>query len=236
MNNDITQLRADFQRDGCLILRNFASEQELQEIESHLAFVWDKLNYERSSSKHSKFAGVIKNMNAVDPWFANQLISGRQASLIRDLLEDDLEPATAAFFERIPGEKAGINPHYDAVGHRRMGATIWIALDQADQQNGCLFYAKGSHTQVFESGLDLQGFDRDTTGAIPIEIKRGDAAIHSSRTVHWSYANNSDRNRRAVSYFYWAANSKPDMKTLSKWKLDAMQRKKATKLKAEVQS
>ena len=231
MADDIAQLRADFQRDGCLILRNFVTEQELQEIESHLRMVWDKVGYDRDKSKQAKFAGVLKNMNKVDPWFANQLDCGKQAALISSILDDELEPATAAFFERVPGENAGISPHYDAVGHGRMGATIWIALDKADLQNGCLFYAKGTHTQVFERGLGLDGFDRDSEGAIAIELERGDAAIHSSRTVHWSEANASDRDRRAVSYFYWAANSKPNMRILSKWKLEAQKGKSMTQVK-----
>ena len=225
MTADIEQLRADFLRDGCLILRNFMSEEELEEIETHLQSVLSEIDYSREEHREKQLGGILKNMNKVDPWFAQQLIDGKQAKLISAILEDDLETGTAAFFERIPGQQAGVNPHYDAVGHGRMGATIWIALDKADCDNGCLFYARGSHLQVFEQGLNLEGFDRNTKGAMPVELERGDASIHSSRTVHWSEGNHSERDRRAVTYFYWAANSKPNPKIVAAHKKGWMKRK-----------
>ena len=125
------------------------------------------------------------------------------------MLDDDLEPATAGFFDRLSGETTGINPHFDAIGHYSAGATVWIALDKADTGNGCLYYVKGSHKHQYEHSLNLP-FDVHSEGAFPVELNPGDMAIHHSRTVHWSLANESERPRRAVTYFYWSASSKPN--------------------------
>tara|TARA_E500000331_G_scaffold101684_1_gene98584 strand:+ start:2756 stop:3286 length:531 start_codon:yes stop_codon:yes gene_type:complete len=154
---------------------------------------------------------IVKGMERTNSWFTDQLISGKHVALIKALLEDELEPATAAFFDRIPGETEGITPHFDAIGHGSSGATIWIALDKADTENGCLYYVRGTHKNEYEHSLNLP-FDVNSEGAFPVEINPGDLAIHNSRTVHWSLANESGRSRRAVSYFYWAASSKPGVR------------------------
>ena len=126
------------------------------------------------------------------------------------LLDDELHPATAAFFDRIPGEETAIEPHFDALGHRRKGATLWIALDDSRKENGCLYYVKGSHKRKYESKLGLTGFDEFTEGAFAVELNPGDAAVHSALTIHWSYPNQSQRSRRGVSFFYSAASSKAE--------------------------
>ena len=197
---NVDQIKRDFLRDGCVVIPGFLSSEELAELQSRTEY-WMREHVGGSPG------GTRKNLQNDDPWFAEQLKRGRQVGLIETLLEDALEPATAAFFDRIPGESKAIMPHYDAIGHRRMGATIWIALDRADEENGCLRYVRGTHKLDLPGKLKLD-FDADSEGAIPVEVNPGDAAIHSTLTVHWSEPNRSVRSRKAISYFYWAASSK----------------------------
>ena len=195
----LEQLKRDFDRDGYVVLRGFLSAEELEELRTRAEGCLSE------AERGEEYPGVVKNLNKVDPWFEDQLQRGRQRELISALLEDDLEPATAAWFARLPGETAGIRPHLDAVGHRQKGATIWIALDRADRENGCLYYARGTHRQELPSVVGLEGFSAESEEAVAVEVEPGDAAIHSSLTVHWSEANRSQRLRQAISYFYWAA-------------------------------
>ncbi len=195
------QTKRDFDRDGYVVLRGFLSPEELKELRAHT---------DRCLSEFKRkegYEGIAKSLDKVDRWFEDQIECGKQTKLISALLEDDLEPAAAAWFDRIPGEMSGIKPHFDAVGHRRKGATIWIALDRADRENGCLYYAKGTHRQKLPSQVGLEGFGSDSEEAMAIEVEPGDAVIHSSLTVHWSEANRSQRPRQAITYFYWAASS-----------------------------
>ena len=196
---NVDQLRRDFQRDGCVIIPGFLSQAELSELEART---------ERCMRKHGleEVGPTRKNLHDFDPWFEEQLRRGTHVGLIESLLADALEPATAAYFDRVPRESKAIPPHFDAIGHRRSGATIWIALDRADRDNGCLHYAKGTHRLDLPNKLGLD-FDVDSEGAVAVELNPGDAAIHNSLTVHWSEPNRSDRSRRAISYFYWAASS-----------------------------
>lgn len=197
----LERLKREFDRDGYVVLRGFLSPGELEELRARTEACLSE------AERGEEYPGVVKNLDRVDPWFEDQLQRGRQKELISALLEDDLEPATAAWFARLPGETSGIRPHLDAVGHRQKGATMWIALDRADRENGCLYYAKGTHRRELPSVVGLEGFSAESDEAVAVEVEPGDATIHSSLTVHWSEANRSQRSRQAISYFYWAASS-----------------------------
>ena len=204
---DLADLKSQWDENGCLILRGYLSQDELAELDKHTQEYLSTYVPPEKLGKPNPFAGTIKNLNLSDSWFENLLFKGKQVELLKALLEDDLEPASAAFFDRLINESKGIPPHFDAIAHKRQGATMWIALDKADLQNGCLHYDCGSHKLDHPNQLDIEGYDKHAMSVIPIELEPGDAAIHGSRTVHWSEANQSSRSRRAISLFYWAKNS-----------------------------
>lgn len=88
--------------------------------------------------------------------------------------------------------------------------TSWMALDDVDRGNGCMHYVPGSHRWGLLERTDLGGdMDalRGTLNAeqlaafearVPIEMKRGEASFHHPLLMHGSYANESDRPRRAT--------------------------------------
>lgn len=218
-SQNLSELRATFERDGCVILPGFLDSNELKEVEKKLEAYLDQNNRRENAAKRLKFQGTIKNLQKDNEFFETMMTQGRPAQLVRELLNDELEPATTAYFDRIPGEEEAIAPHFDAVGHRTLGATLWIAIDEARIANGCLYYVKGSHNLELESKIGLPNFDPTTPGAFPVELKPGDAAVHNSRTVHWSSPNQTKESRRSVSFFYWAASSRNEQ--YAKWQAKA---------------
>ena len=88
--------------------------------------------------------------------------------------------------------------------------TCWIGLDDATRENGCLQYIPGSHLWPDLPITGLAG-DMDAINAVlndeqreqfrnpvAVELKEGEASFHHPRLVHGSYANRSDRSRRAT--------------------------------------
>jgi len=88
--------------------------------------------------------------------------------------------------------------------------TCWIGLDDANVDNGCLYYIPGSHKwgllpvtglagdmnavkQVLDEDQQIQ-FEKKVAN----ELKRGYASFHHPLMMHGSYANHSERSRRAV--------------------------------------
>ncbi len=88
--------------------------------------------------------------------------------------------------------------------------TCWMALDDVDRSNGCVHYVPGSHRWGLVSRTDLGGdmdaIRKELTDAqleaferrVPVEMKRGEASFHHPLLMHGSYANESDRPRRAT--------------------------------------
>lgn len=88
--------------------------------------------------------------------------------------------------------------------------TCWIGLDGSTRENGCLQYIPGSHRwpDLPITGLagDMEAIlavlnaeqRRQFAAAVAIELKPGEASFHHPRLVHGSFANHSDRARRAT--------------------------------------
>ncbi|UUO09043.1 phytanoyl-CoA dioxygenase family protein [Blastopirellula sp. J2-11] len=88
--------------------------------------------------------------------------------------------------------------------------TCWIGLDDADRDNGCVQYVPGSHKWDL---LPVTGLAGDMNAIrevltddqweqfqhpVAAELKKGEATFHHPLTVHGSFANRTDRPRRAT--------------------------------------
>ena len=208
VDRQVEQTKRDFDRDGFVILRGYASPAEVAQLRAHAEPLAERLLAPlRGTDQH--FKDTLKNLNHECSWFAEQLAAGRHVPLMRTLIGDELEPATAAWFDRPAGSGQVVAPHIDGGGRGRgpsVGATIWIALDAAGLDNGCLHYGRGSHLTEFSKGVFVGDFDK-CKNAVATEVSPGDAVVHNALTVHWSGPNLSNRPRRAVSFFYWGATS-----------------------------
>jgi ectoine hydroxylase-related dioxygenase (phytanoyl-CoA dioxygenase family) len=86
--------------------------------------------------------------------------------------------------------------------------TCWTGLDDADTQNGCMYYIPGSHKwnllDMPELAGDMNGIQRFLSTEqkaqfkpVPVEMKKGYGSFHHPLLVHGSYENKTDRPRRA---------------------------------------
>lgn len=139
---------------------------------------------------------------------------------IRALLHDALdEPviATCAIIDKTPGGSFGYPSHQDnwyitPIAGDVIG--VWIAIDDADEENGCLYMAPGSYrlgaairTIVGEQWREIKlgpAF-ADDRSLEPVPLASGSAIIHDGLNYHRSEPNHSARRRRAiVSHFIGA--------------------------------
>jgi len=92
--------------------------------------------------------------------------------------------------------------------HPQVG--FWLAVSDATLENGCLYVLPGSHRDpVHEHVPDrrpnanvgyLEIVDRETTEAIPVQMRAGDLLVFHSRLMHCSSNNESDAPRAAMVY------------------------------------
>jgi ectoine hydroxylase-related dioxygenase (phytanoyl-CoA dioxygenase family) len=95
----------------------------------------------------------------------------------------------------------------------RNAISIWVALDNATLENGCLFFIPGSHKQTnFDKitiGRNMDGiFDvypqLKNTMPVAAPMKAGSCSFHNGLTVHGANANMTSGSRRAMTCAYMA--------------------------------
>lgn len=88
--------------------------------------------------------------------------------------------------------------------------TCWIGLDDSSVDNGCVHYVPGSHRwdllQITGLAGDMDAIREVLTDEqweafrrpVAVELKKGECTFHHPLMVHGSFANRTDRPRRAV--------------------------------------
>jgi phytanoyl-CoA hydroxylase len=96
---------------------------------------------------------------------------------------------------------------------------VWLALDDATLDNGCLWVIPGSHRRGvlyptrdqwdtrFDGTPEAYGFPHDADEAVPVELAAGGAVIFNGYLLHRSLPNGSARPRRALVNHYMSAES-----------------------------
>jgi hypothetical protein len=86
------------------------------------------------------------------------------------------------------------------------GLSVWLPLEDATVESGCLQFIPGSHARPRcphhrlghdpkQHSLVAEGFD--STAAVPCPVPAGGASIHHCRTLHYAGPNRTGRPRRA---------------------------------------
>jgi phytanoyl-CoA hydroxylase len=89
-------------------------------------------------------------------------------------------------------------------------ATIRVAVDDADAENGCMRVIPHTHDHRLDRLVERQDIDNassmastvDETGAIDVVMNAGDVSVHHPNIIHGSNANRSDRRRRGLTIRY----------------------------------
>lgn len=116
-----------------------------------------------------------------------------------------------------PGGGLGANMHQDTGFHSIAAASkpnpinLWMALDPATVQNGCLFVSPGTHTTRLPHDNDpihgrvlRSSYAQTLPNLVPIELTPGDAIFFDSALAHMSPPNRSEKSRRAFAAIYGA--------------------------------
>jgi ectoine hydroxylase-related dioxygenase (phytanoyl-CoA dioxygenase family) len=93
----------------------------------------------------------------------------------------------------------------------RRAISIWVALDDATLENGCLFFIPGSHKETtFENpgigknmGLIFDFYPQfKTSRSVAAKMKAGSCSFHNGLTIHGAHANMTPGYRRAMTCAY----------------------------------
>ena len=204
-----------------MILRNFVPEAQLNEICQRAEAVTKAL-----PNAGGMFTNVTKGLEKRDDYFGDLLEKGPQVPILEMLMGKKPEPTTASFFTKDEHSEE-VHPHSDAL----QGGVIWIAIDPAGKDNGCLHFLKGSHRKE-EEFAHLKAHEAndltDHPDVAEAAMNPGDIVFFRPTTVHWSGPNQAGTTRRGFNCFYvgdpFKGKRKKEDFTAEEW--EAIQRKK----------
>lgn len=151
-----------------------------------------------------------------DPSFANNVYERRALSLARQLMGADVGLDYDQFLAKRPGQAGAVFAWHQDMAYwpkrtpDTRTATVSLALDDADLENGCLRVVPGSHTAGLRAHRPLakdlrqngetRGDSREDAHALVMDlepddevvylpVKRGDVTIHNEWIVHGSGGN-----------------------------------------------
>lgn len=226
MNDQLTAEQIDhYQQNGFVIIEEFLDTQELQQWRIALDEALKKRNGNKMPDRKEVFG---KGDDADKSYFENvfdQLINLWQDNdKMRDIMLDERIGKMAAQLAGVEGiriwhdqalvKKPWANPtsfHLDTPYWSfsdRKALSIWVALDDATYENGCLFFIPGSH---HATRLEIAGIGKNMgsifsvypefakTQSRPALMKAGSCSFHNGLTIHGAHANMTPGFRRAMT-------------------------------------
>lgn len=139
----------------------------------------------------------------------------RLLALVGDLIGGDVEVRFSQIFFKPPGG-GGPKPmhqdnHYFGPRDPDRLVTAWVALDDATEENGCLFFGEGSHLRPLLPHVAPpdEPYNLQVPAALaaretmrPAPVAKGGVSFHHGGTLHQSGHNATTRWRRAVAFHY----------------------------------
>ncbi|WP_161597650.1 phytanoyl-CoA dioxygenase family protein [Fluviispira multicolorata] len=169
-----------------------------------------------------KMKAVVKIGHALhdyDPIFKLFTHSLRMNQLVKALGYKKPLIAQSRYFFKLPGVKGAIHPHQDSTvvyTEPLSCCAIWIALEDATVENGCMWIIPRSHHdgllgRVLSDPAAVYGRRFLKLGNIPpwndslfvpLEVKAGTAVVMSGELIHQSKINKSNFSRQAYALHF----------------------------------
>ncbi len=194
-----------FRQHGFVTLRNLFSGDELAELAESFDTAVRGATRRRPGDQPEPLVTVVSPEARVPVLATSRLVgeARRVISALLDVSEDRILCGWRCFLKP---SGADITPWHQDAAYRPPpyhGGTVWLPLDPATTESGCLEFLPGSHRDgVFEHTLHGHHFVAEPAGvegAVSCPLNLGDVSVHSCLTMHRAGANRTDRPRRAFA-------------------------------------
>eukprot|EP00605_Chrysophyceae_sp_TOSAG23-4_P002327 GSChrysophyteH1.ASY1.ANO1.2573.1 assembled CDS len=229
-----TNLRNDFKRDGYLVIPDLLSRPEIDRLLQEAA--------EITRGQRGEVQGISESTEALNdkevleryvcvhfPHKISDTIKKEYIShpsiveLLSNIIGPDVKCMQSMLFIKgsgKPGQAWHQDEYYIPTRDRSLTA-VWMALDDATIENGCLWVRPGSHSDGilydmaphnsadFDSGNELVGTPDDKDLGISVPVKAGSAVVFNGYLHHRSLPNRAPPGtfRRALVHHYMSARS-----------------------------
>ncbi len=228
-----------FERDGYLVLRDFAGQSQLAELRLAAAecvagglgpveFEADVGYPGAPASRTDPGGGTTRRMlHAISrsPVFLNWALSQPVTDVLRRLLATSAVMLSQChhncIMTKYPGFGSATLWHQDnrywSFDQENL-VTQWLALGEETRANGCLRVIPGSHLLDLDRGRfdadlflrpDLAENKRLLTTAVPVQLNPGDLLLFHSRLFHAAGRNRADVVKLSLVFTHHATSNRP---------------------------
>ena len=195
----------NYQNDGYIIPDFKMTEKDLLEIENL---------HDHLIKKHPKYLNYCPAILQYDERFLKYCLNKKILDFVEQLIGNDFALWNSSFFAK-PALNGHATPwHQDGQYwpiRPLATCTVWLAIDDATEENGCLKFIKGSHK---DKKLKKHEFNKDKNltlhqellkteynenDSVSLILKRGQISLHDVYLVHGSEANFSSNSRRGMT-------------------------------------
>ena len=207
--------RDTFERDGFVLFRNVLDQDLIQEASDHVDWLL---------AKHPELRGeqLHHNLMEHDAFWVRLISDPRLLDIAEQFIGPNIALFASHYISKPPFTGQQVLWHQDG-GYWPLEpmevVTLWLAVDRADQENGCMRVIPGTHKLQL---IDMQDasdkgavLDRETPAeyveedkAVDIVLDPGEVEVHHPNIIHGSHANTSPRRRCGLTIRYIPATTK----------------------------
>ncbi|CAM6090754.1 unnamed protein product [Calypogeia fissa] len=185
------------------------------ESANNVSFFFEEKGFdEEHNLKQPKSLSINKAGHAMhdfDPVFREFSRSEKMKGLVASLGYKKPLPVQSMYIFKQPGIGGEVVPHQDSTflyTEPHSTTAVWIALEDANKVNGCLWALPGSHKggvfRRFIAEKDGVRFDNDPppfdeSKFVPLEMRAGSLVVLHGALLHQSFENTSAKSRHAYS-------------------------------------
>jgi phytanoyl-CoA hydroxylase len=225
-------LKEHFDEHGYVSIPDFLNTREISEVHTSLGnFIQDRLpslpegNVFYEDKADPSTLKQIQLLFEHDDYFRNMMFGSQFEKLAGILLGEGVKGKNMQYFNKPPAIGLPTPPHQDGYFFKlkpNHALTMWIALEDVDEENGCVRYVDRSHkwgmrahsksgVLGFSQSIADFGIENDRENEIAFPCKAGHLIAHHSLTIHRADGNQSrERTRRALGFIYYGTSAKED--------------------------
>jgi ectoine hydroxylase-related dioxygenase (phytanoyl-CoA dioxygenase family) len=202
----IIDVKEDYARDGYVVLKQLFTEEEVRRYKEEARKVLEQVEVGKE--------GVYVGMAVASSLFKKAAAHPVLVGVLKEIIGDDVVFLSDKLVFKNAAADFGSPWHQDYPywkGSHKI--SVWIALDDATPDNGCLKVVPGSHRRGSShhggDSSDGLGFinrleERDIAGlqVADLSAKRGDAIIFHDLLYHASHPNTTGADRWALISTY----------------------------------
>ena len=194
-----------YHEDGYVIPEYRLPEETLQDI---------RADYDRLLARHPEFRDYCPMLLRYDLSFLNYARDSNILDMVAQVIGPDIILWNSSFFAKpaVNGKKTPWHQDGEYWPLRPLATcTVWLAIDEATVENGCLKFMPGSHKRKelrphrtnkdpnFTLHQELLESEYDDEKAVPLELEAGQMSLHDVYLLHGSEANDSGKPRRGMT-------------------------------------